>query len=277
MTEVETIAGSTPNGVKPYSPDENAGAPDMSRVPPTPVAGVAPRPAFGASDPDAASISQGAGNTTMTSAPFRPTPFDAAPTKTVDLAGSDDGAKNVENQDKASDQARKDEASKDDGPDFGAIKERSRADEENRNRDLRAQGALDARNNPARSNETDAIAPQGAQIGGAAARSLAPVDNHGAGYGEPQATVGRIVQYTLTQADADRINTRRVYGAKGEDGSGIEEGASVQAGVVYPAIITSVGDGKLNLHVFADGNHGVWVQNATQGADGGTWAWPVVR
>lgn len=225
MTEVETIAGSTPNGVKPGSTDENPGAAEMSRVPATPVPGVQRGPDFGATDPAAARLAPNYGENgdpLAGTAPFQPTALDADPVRTVEIGSSD-------------------------GPDFAGIKERAQAEQENRLVDYKTQASADAGGNP-----------------------------YAAG-SSPEPTIGRIVLYTLSQEDADRINVRRVYGPKGEDGSALEEGGSMQAGVQYPAIITSVGDRVVNLHVFADGNHGVWIKDAAEGTTGGSWAWPEMK
>jgi len=310
MTESSTIAGSnlTPNGTKPGSTDENPGAPDMSRGHATPVPGVQPQADFGATDPAASAAAPGNVENGRSGDPFKPTDPFAEPTRTVELSSS--GADQAAKQDKDSDQARKDEANNEpkegadarsEGKSFGDVRDDAKAAREQRaGRMVGDQyirdpdhGGMDPKNNPPRSNETDTIVPQagdgGAQLGRSAglaggsggsrnAANEAPVDGHGVGYSAPEPTVGRIVLYRLSQADADRINTRRVYGAKGADGSALEEGESVQAGVEYPAVITSVGaNGVVNLHVFADGNHGVWAKGVSQGSDGGGWSWPKVN
>lgn len=88
---------------------------------------------------------------------------------------------------------------------------------------------------------------------------------------DPVPTIGRIVHYTLTEEDADTINTsRRTSTAKGNQ---------VDAGDVYPLVITRVWgdqpDSAVNGQVLLDGNDVLWVTSTSVGAGPRHFAWPV--
>jgi hypothetical protein len=80
------------------------------------------------------------------------------------------------------------------------------------------------------------------------------------------ATAGRIVNYTLTEADVIKANTR----------SGDQFGNQASAGDVYPAMVVRTFNGGLllNLQVFMDGNYVLWVTSRVEGAEQGMWLWP---
>lgn len=93
-------------------------------------------------------------------------------------------------------------------------------------------------------------------------------------------TPGRIVEYALTDDDADQINRRRAdarsslaAGTIGNTGFSLHVGNEVRAGDTYPLIITRVWaspDGArpstaLNGQVLLDGNDTLWVTSITQG------------
>ena len=85
-------------------------------------------------------------------------------------------------------------------------------------------------------------------------------------------TVGRIVQYTLSDQDAARITQARLRDV-------MTEGNSVSAGDVFPMLITRVwGSDPLaavNGQVFLDGNDNLWVTSVTCGGGHRQYAWPV--
>ncbi len=103
----------------------------------------------------------------------------------------------------------------------------------------------------------------------------------------PVPTLGRIVLYTLSQADVDQILCRRVdrrsiservrcgawpYGAQAHIGS------DVHAGDVYPMIIVRVWGraptSAVNGQVFLDGSDVLWVTSVTAGVGHGSFSWP---
>jgi hypothetical protein len=99
-------------------------------------------------------------------------------------------------------------------------------------------------------------------------------------------TICRIVKYTLSYQDADTINRRRSAASHAmqdhrdrNDGVNLHIGNRVQAGDVYPLIITrvwqSTPDGSVNGQVLLDGNDTHWVTSVTHGEGERTWAWPV--
>ena len=78
-------------------------------------------------------------------------------------------------------------------------------------------------------------------------------------------SIGRIVHYTLSDFDAQRVNeVHRRRGVSPEEPTG----NSVQAGDVYPLIITRVwGDTEqsaVNGQVLLDGNAALWVTSVSQ-------------
>ena len=93
-----------------------------------------------------------------------------------------------------------------------------------------------------------------------------------------QPTIGRIVNYTLSQDDANEINRKR-------SGRGLRErvkpealGNFAEAGQAFPAIVVRVwpspGKTQCNLQVLLDGADGAWVTSRIEGTERGTWAWP---
>lgn len=104
-----------------------------------------------------------------------------------------------------------------------------------------------------------------------------------------QPTIGRIVHYTLTAADADAINKRRADfnafrqtltgapdpGHRGATGHVAHVGNHAAAGDVYPAMVVRTFDGHAaNLQVMLDGTDTYWATSRTEGNGKGFWAWP---
>ncbi|MFI0897077.1 hypothetical protein [Streptomyces sp. NPDC020983] len=100
-----------------------------------------------------------------------------------------------------------------------------------------------------------------------------------------QPTIGRIVHYALTQADANAINKRRadaknlnaagVTLASQELGPQIHVGNHATAGDYLPAmIVATFGGPATNLQVFLDGNDTYWATSRTEGDGPGFWTWP---
>lgn len=103
-------------------------------------------------------------------------------------------------------------------------------------------------------------------------------------------TIGRIVHYTLNDADAAAINKRRgdaetynganAGAAPGEPGATSHQshiGNHAEAGQVFPATIVRVFDPSVttsNLQVTLDGNDTYWATSRKEGDGEGTWAWP---
>jgi hypothetical protein len=85
----------------------------------------------------------------------------------------------------------------------------------------------------------------------------------------PAPTIGRIVHYTLTEADAAAINKRRT-------GALVDRvGNHATAGDICPAmIVRTFGGPAANLQVVLDGTDSFWVTSRTEGTEPGTWAWP---
>ncbi len=87
-------------------------------------------------------------------------------------------------------------------------------------------------------------------------------------------TIGQILHYILSEDDAHQINLRLEAG---------ERGNAVEAGEVFPLIVSRVWDpalygGKdsINGQVMLDGSFNLWVTSRHWGALGkhGTWHWP---
>jgi hypothetical protein len=104
-----------------------------------------------------------------------------------------------------------------------------------------------------------------------------------------QPTIGRIVHYTLTAADADAINTRRTDfeahkqtlggkpqpGHRGATGHVAHIGNHAAAGDVYAAmIVRTFGGPAANLQVHLDGTDTHWATSRTEGDGEGHWVWP---
>jgi hypothetical protein len=103
-----------------------------------------------------------------------------------------------------------------------------------------------------------------------------------------RATIGRIVHYRLTDADAERMNKRRAdyrafatAHAHGPDtapptGHVAHVGNRLEAGDYYPAMVvrTGLSPDSVNLQVFLDGTDQLWATSAKEGDGNGTWTWP---
>lgn len=105
----------------------------------------------------------------------------------------------------------------------------------------------------------------------------------------PTPAIGRIVHYTLTQADADAINKRRNDfaafqqtlagtpdpGHRGASGHVAHVGNHAAAVEVYPAmVVRTFGGPAANLQVHLDGTDTYWATSRTESEGLGTWAWP---
>lgn len=105
-----------------------------------------------------------------------------------------------------------------------------------------------------------------------------------------QPTIGRIVHYTLTAADAEAINRRRAdydafrrtashdtQGASGRNGHQGHFGNHAYEGDQYPAVVIRVHDEPtvtVNLKVLLDGNDEYWATSVKEGDGSGSWSWP---
>lgn len=79
-------------------------------------------------------------------------------------------------------------------------------------------------------------------------------------------TLGRIVLYTLTDADADVITQSR---------AGALIGNPARAGEQYPAmVVRTFGGDAVNLQVHLDGGDLYWATSRQEGDQPGTWCWP---
>lgn len=103
-------------------------------------------------------------------------------------------------------------------------------------------------------------------------------------------TVGRIVHYTLTADDAERINRRRtssksifdrIQEEKWPLGAQAHIGNAAHEGDVVPLMIVRVwpdeygqGFDDVNGQAFLDGNDALWVTSAKEGESSGEWVWP---
>lgn len=107
----------------------------------------------------------------------------------------------------------------------------------------------------------------------------------------PAPTIGRIVRYTLTEADADAINKRRADfdahkrtlagtpdpGHRGATGHVAHVGNHASAGDTYPAMVVRVFDEAkptANLQVHLDGTDTYWATSRAEGDGNGFWTWP---
>jgi hypothetical protein len=97
----------------------------------------------------------------------------------------------------------------------------------------------------------------------------------------------RIVIYTLTQLDADKINKRIADATRAlrdhqavSDGSVIHVGVPVSGGDQYPMMIVKVWEKEptemtaVDGQVFLAGNHAYWVRSVSCGEGPGSWRWP---
>jgi hypothetical protein len=105
----------------------------------------------------------------------------------------------------------------------------------------------------------------------------------------PAPTLGRIVHYTLTEADAAAINKRRTDfeahkqtyagtpqpGHRGATGHVAHVGNHAAAGDVCPAmVVRTFGGPAANLQVHLDGTDTYWATSRCEGEGPGFWAWP---
>lgn len=100
-------------------------------------------------------------------------------------------------------------------------------------------------------------------------------------------TIGQIVHYTLTNADAERINKRRndaiASGTAGRNsGAIVHFGNRAAAGETYPMIITRVWAhatelALVNGQVWLDGNDTLWATSVRQGPGEGHYVWLVTE
>ncbi|GAA0395685.1 hypothetical protein GCM10009530_54030 [Microbispora corallina] len=95
--------------------------------------------------------------------------------------------------------------------------------------------------------------------------------------------IGRIVQYTLSEADAAEINVRRIDDRAsrreqpGPHGYGDHAASGAEAGQVYPAIVVRTfasSFNSVNLQVLLDGHDTYWAVSRAEGDQPGTWTWP---
>lgn len=101
---------------------------------------------------------------------------------------------------------------------------------------------------------------------------------------EQKPSIGRIVHYTLTKDDAERINRRRTSGGsiaqrigdgKWPEGAQAHIGNTSSENDTRPMLVVQVWpDGKVNGQVFLDGNDSLWVTSIEQGDKAGSWSWP---
>lgn len=77
-------------------------------------------------------------------------------------------------------------------------------------------------------------------------------------------SIGRIVTYKLSDADAHRIN------------STTGQANASYAGQCFPALVVRTWDGDhvVNLQVFYDGDGSLWATSRTEGDEAGQWSWP---
>jgi len=92
-------------------------------------------------------------------------------------------------------------------------------------------------------------------------------------------TIGRIVHYTLNDADAEAINRRRgdaVTNNAAHQMSGFvaHVGNEAVAFQVYPAMCVRDWGSSANFQVYLDGNDVYWATSRSEGKGPGTWAWP---
>jgi hypothetical protein len=90
-----------------------------------------------------------------------------------------------------------------------------------------------------------------------------------------QPTIGRIVHYRLSEADAAAINRRRA-GCATRDGVDVQTlGNHAAEGDVCPAtVVRTFGGPAANLQVHLDGTDAYWATSRSEGDGPGYWAWP---
>lgn len=106
----------------------------------------------------------------------------------------------------------------------------------------------------------------------------------------PVPTIGRIVHYTLSEADAAAVNRRRddaiaarhnpstVDTRPKPTGEQVHTGNRVNAGDVFPMIIVrtwgTTPESSVNGQVLLDGNDTLWVTSVSAGEGQRRFAWP---
>lgn len=105
----------------------------------------------------------------------------------------------------------------------------------------------------------------------------------------PIPTIGRIVHYTLSEADAEAINRRRddataaAHNPRHADrqkpmGEQVHIGNRVSPGEVYPMIIVRIWgttpESSVNGQVLLDGNDTLWVTSVSVGDGPRRFIWP---
>jgi hypothetical protein len=112
---------------------------------------------------------------------------------------------------------------------------------------------------------------------------------------EQKIVVGRIVKYTLSDEDAEKINRRRTNGGSIAERMQLREwpvgaqahiGGAVSGGQILPMMVTNVtvaqedtAEGtkertRINGQVFLDGTDVYWAVQREEGTHGGAWHWP---
>lgn len=101
-----------------------------------------------------------------------------------------------------------------------------------------------------------------------------------------QPTIGRLVQYTLTAVDAERVNRRRTDGQsiiarmkddRWPEGAQAHVGNAARGGDIIPCLVVRVWPGeRVNGQAFLDGNDVLWVNSADPSnvPQPGCWHWP---
>lgn len=91
-------------------------------------------------------------------------------------------------------------------------------------------------------------------------------------------TLGRIVHYVLSEADAEAVNRRRDdfdTATPGHTGLQAHVGNRAEAGQVFPAtVVRTFGGDAANLQVSLDGTDTYWATSRQEGDQPGTWCWP---
>lgn len=97
----------------------------------------------------------------------------------------------------------------------------------------------------------------------------------------PAPSIGRIVHYRLSEADATDINRRRERSQQAPPsqwGFQAHRGNRAEAGQVFPADVVRVfgtsGGSPANLQVKLDGTDILWVTSVVHGDEDGQWTWP---
>ncbi|MFI5223396.1 MAG: hypothetical protein ACHQX3_03985 [Nitrospirales bacterium] len=99
-------------------------------------------------------------------------------------------------------------------------------------------------------------------------------------------TIGRIVHYKLSAADAAEVNRRRTTGPAIAEriaygswplGAQAHIGNEAKEGDFHPMMMvqTWVDGHGVNGQVFLDGNDVLWVTSRVEGTEPGTFSWPV--